>query len=107
MADYYINIFLDDEMAKKVEDAGLSGEITEIDGKKAVRVGMSAKEQKKIAKSFEDLTFDSSNACVLPEEANNILIGFIETMKTLDVMKAAIMKLYSPVAGKALRSKSF
>lgn len=106
MADYYINLFLDDEKIKKIEDAGLTGEIKEIDGKKAIQVGVTAKEQKKIAKSFPDLIFDSSNACVLPEQAENTLMNFISTMKTLDVMKVAIMKLYSPVAGKELRAKA-
>jgi hypothetical protein len=106
MADYYIDLFLDDEMIKKVEDAGLAGEIMEIDGKKAVQLGMTSKEQKKLVKSFQDLAFDSSNACVLPEQANDILMNFIVAMKTLDVMKVAIMKLYSPVAGKELRTKA-
>ena len=59
MADYYINLFLDDEKIKKVEDAGLEGEIRKIDGKKAIQVGVTAKEQKKLLKSFPDLTFDS------------------------------------------------
>ena len=106
MADYYVNLFLDEEKINKIQDAGLAGEIKDIDGKKAVQVGMTGKEQKKIAKSFPDLVFDSSNACVLPEQAENILMNFIATMKTLDVMKVAIMKLYSPVAGKELRTKA-
>jgi hypothetical protein len=106
MADYYVNLFLDDEKMKKIEDAGLAGQIKEIDGKKAVQVGVTEKEQKKIAKSFPDVTFDSSNACVLPEQAENVLFNFIAMMKTLDVMKVAIMKLYSPVAGKELRTKA-
>ena len=37
MADYYINIFLDDEKLKKIEEAGLAGEIKEIDGKNKCR----------------------------------------------------------------------
>jgi hypothetical protein len=106
MADYYIDLFLDDEKIKKLEGAGLAGEIREIDGKKAVRVGVTSKEQKKLVKSFPDLTFDSSNACVLPEQAENILMNLIVTMKTLDVMKGAIMKLYNPLSGKELRRAS-
>lgn len=105
MADYYINIFLDNEKIKKVEGAGLAGEIMNIDGKKAIQVGVTGKEQKKLVKSFPDLAFDSSNACVLPEQAENILLNLIVTMKTLDVMKGAIMKLYNPLSGKELRSK--
>ena len=77
MADYYINIFLNDENLKKVEDAGLADEVKEIDGKKAIQVGMSKKEQKKICKGFEDVTFDDSNACVLPDDAVNTLMDFI------------------------------
>ena len=107
MADYYINLFLDDEKIKKMECAGLAGEIREINDKKAVRVGVTGKEQKKLVKSFPYLTFDSSNACVLPEQAENILMNLIVAMKTLDVMKGAIMKLYNPLSGKDLRAKTF
>ncbi|MFA4915349.1 MAG: hypothetical protein WC560_01580 [Syntrophales bacterium] len=105
MADCYINVFLDDEKLKKIHGAGLGGEIKKIDGKKAVQVGLSSKEQKKLVKGFPGLDFDSSNACVLPEQAENILMDFIVNMKTLDVIKVAIMKLYNPLAGKDLRSK--
>ncbi len=92
---------------KKVEGAGLSGEIQEINGKKAIRVGVTAKEQKKLAKSFPDLTFDSSNAYVLPEQAENLVMNMIVSMKSLDVMKGAILKLYNPFAGKELLQKTF
>ena len=54
MADYYITICLDDEKIKKIEDAGLAGEIGEIDGKKAIQVGVTGKEQKKLVKGFPD-----------------------------------------------------
>jgi hypothetical protein len=107
MADYYINIFLDDEKIKKLEGVGLSGEMQEIDGKKAIRVGVTAKEQKKLAKSFPDLTYDASNACVLPEQAETLLMNMIVSVKSLDVMKAAILKLYNPFAGKELLQKTF
>jgi len=105
MEDYYINIVLDDEKFKKIESAGLTDQVKEIDGKKMIQVGVNQKEYKKISKSFPDITTDSSNAFVLPEGAENILMGFIVNMKTLDVMKAAIMKLYSPLAGKEIRSR--
>jgi hypothetical protein len=107
MADYYINLFLDDAKIKKIEEAGLASEIRDIGGKKAVQVGVTGKEQKKLVKSFPDLSFDSSNACVLPEQAENTLMTIIATMKTLDVMKGAIMKLYNPLAGKELRRAGF
>ncbi len=104
MADYWINIFLDDAKKKTIEGAGLADKIVEIDGKKAVQVEMSAKEQKKLVKGFSELTFDGSKACVLPGEAEAKLVGIIAEMKTLDVMKFAIMKLYNPLAGKAPRA---
>ena len=107
MADYYVNIFLDDEKLKNIEDAELADQIKEIDGKKAVQIEVNRKEQKKLIKGFPDLTFDSSNACVLPKEAENTLMSFVLDNKALDVMKYAIVKLYNPLAGKAIRSKVY
>lgn len=107
MADYYINIFLDEEKLKKIEDAGLAGEVREIDGKKAVQVGVTAKEHKKLLKGFPDLSPDASNAYVLPEKGETILMGIIVSAKSLDVMKAAILKLFNPFAGKELLQKTF
>jgi len=104
MGDYSINVFLKDEKLKKIEAAGMADKIVEIDGKKAVQVAMSQKDQKKLVKGFPGLKFDSKNACVLPPEAKDKLLGIITDMKTLDVMKFAIMKLYNPLAGKAPRS---
>jgi len=104
MAEYLINVFLDDQKSKKIEGAGLADKIVTIDGKKAVQVEMSGKEQKKLVKGFTDLKFDASNACVLPTDADSKLLDIICEMKTLDVMKFAIMKLYNPLAGKAPRS---
>jgi hypothetical protein len=105
MADYYVNIFLDAEKFKKIEDAGLADQVKESSGKKMVQVGVTEKEYKKICKSFPNLAVESSNAFVLPEQAENTLMGFIVNMKSLDVMKAAIMKLYSPLAGKEIRTR--
>ena len=107
MADYYITIFLDAEKSKKIEDAGLAGEIREIDSKKAIQVEVTAKEHKKLLKGFPDLTPDSSNAYVLPEQAENLLMNMIVSMKSMDVMKGAILKLYNPFAGKELLQKTF
>ncbi|NQT10774.1 MAG: hypothetical protein HQ573_06360 [Desulfobacteraceae bacterium] len=105
MADFYINIFLDDEKLKKIEGAGLSSEVKEIDGKKAIQVEVSKKEQKKLLKGFPDLTFDDSNACVLPEKGENILLNIILDIKMLDVMKVAIIKLYNPLAGRDISGR--
>jgi hypothetical protein len=104
MADYYININLDDEKLKGLEGVGLADKVVTIDGKKAIQVEMGQKEQKKLVKGFPGLTFDASNACVLPAEAETKLFNIVKDMKTLDVMKFAIMKLYNPLAGKAPRS---
>jgi hypothetical protein len=104
MADYLINVFLDDAKTKALEAAGLAGQVKELGGKKAIQVPLGEKEQKKLAKGFPDLAFDSSNACVLPPEAEAKLLDIIGQMKTIDVMKVAIMKLYNPLAGKAPRS---
>ena len=104
MADYYINVFLDDAKKTKIAGADLADQIVAIDGKEAVQVPMTAKEQKKLAKGFSDLAFDAANACILPSEAEDKLVGIIVETKTLDVMKFAIMKLYNPLAGKAPRS---
>ncbi len=105
MADYYINVFLDDEKLKQIEDAGLADEVQEIDGKKAVQVAVNRKEQKKLAKGFPDMSFDASNACVLPAEAEKTLLGFVTDNKSLDVMKFAILKLYNPLAGRGISGR--
>ncbi len=101
MADYYINIFLDGEKLKKVQDAGLASQVKEDGGKKLVQVLVNDKEYKKLVKNF---TFDDSNICVLPDEAETKLFNIVTDMKTLDVMKFAIMKIYNPLAGKAPRA---
>jgi len=105
MADFYINIFMDDAKQKQIEDAGLADQVKEIDGKKAVQVEVNKKEQKKLVKGFPGLTFDASNACVLPEGGENILMGFITANKSLDVMKFAILKLYNPLAGRGISGR--
>jgi hypothetical protein len=44
---------------------------------------------------------------VLPEQAENLLMNMIVSMKSMDVMKGAILKLYNPFAGKELLQKTF
>jgi hypothetical protein len=100
MADFFINVFLDDEKLKKIEAAELADQVIEIDGKKAIQVGMTKKDKKKLIKGFEGLAFDDSNACVLPKDGENTLLGIITDMKSVDVMKFAITKLYNPLAGR-------
>ena len=100
MSDFKINVFLNDEALKKAEELGLAGQVQEISGKKAFQVDMTKKDKKKLIKGFDDLTFDADNACELPEEANNTLMNIVWDMKSLDVMKFAITKLYNPLAGR-------
>ena len=107
MANYCINVFLDEEQQKKIEEAGLSDKIQEIEGKKAVQIAFGPKEHKKLMKAFPDLEFDASDACVLPDEAQQTLLDVISTTQTLDCMKIAIVKLYNPLAGKEIRSKVY
>ncbi|MFH0845227.1 MAG: hypothetical protein V1930_07095 [Pseudomonadota bacterium] len=107
MANCYINLFLDNEQETKIKDLGLGDQIKEIEGKKSVQVLMSDRDQKKLQKGYPGLEFDDSNACVLPENAEKTLMDIIFNVKSLDVMKFAITKLYNPLAGKGLRSKTF
>ena len=105
MADFCINIFLDEEQQKKIGEAGLGDQIREIEGKKAVQVSMTKKDQKKLKKGFPGLEFSETNECVLPDEPQTTLMDIILETKSVDVMKFAITKLYNPLAGKSLRSK--
>jgi len=105
--DYLITIYLDDERLKKLEEVGLGDKVKEIKGKKAIQVEVTAKEQKKLTKTFPDLKFDETNACILPKESEEMLFNMIVQMKTIDVMKVYILKAYSPLAGKEPRHKVF
>jgi hypothetical protein len=107
MADFYINVFMDADKQKRLEEVGLGDQIGEIEGKKAVQIGVTKKEHKKLVKGFPGLEFDASNACVLPEAGEKTLMDIITSTKTLDCMKVAITKLYNPLAGKDLRTKTF
>jgi hypothetical protein len=100
MSDFKINVFLNDEAVKKAQELKLADQVQEINGKKAFQIDMTKKDKKKLIKGFEDLTFDVDNACELPEEANTTLMDIVWDMKSLDVMKFAITKLYNPLAGR-------
>ena len=107
MGQYCVSIFLDAEQESKIQDAGLGDQILEIEGKKAVKVPVGDKEHKKLLKAFPDLKFDAGDACVLPDPGAKTLFDVICSSKTLDCMKVALSKLYNPLAGKELRSKTF
>ena len=100
MADCYVNVFLDDEKLKKIEEVGLAEEVKDVEGKKAIQVAMTKKDKKKLQKGFKDLSFDDSDTCVLPEDGEQTLLDIILEMKSVDVMKFAITKLYNPLAGR-------
>jgi hypothetical protein len=100
MADAYINLILNDERIKKLDEIGLADNIKDIGGNKVIQVEMTKKDQKKLQKGYEGLTFDASNACVLPEKGDQILWKIITDMKSVDVMKFAITKLYNPLSGR-------
>jgi hypothetical protein len=105
MSEYCVNVFLNEEEQKKIKELGLGDQIQDIGGKKGVKVAMGTKDLKKLQKGFPDLVFDSDDACELPDEASAKLVDIILELKTTDVMKFAITKLYNPLAGKAPRSK--
>ena len=105
MADFYINLFLDDEAVKKIGEVGLGDEVKEIDGKKAVQVGITKKDKKKLGKGFPDMKFNDDNTCILPDEGAEKLLNIILEMKSLDVMKFAITKLYNPLAGRGISGR--
>jgi len=100
MAECCINIFLDDEKMKKIQEAGLADKVKDIQGKQAIQVCMTEKDQKKLLKGYKDLAFDAENACVLPEDADKTLFNIILEMKSVDIMKYAITKLYNPLKGR-------
>ena len=105
MDEGMINIFLDDDKLKKLDDLGLAEDIKEVDGKKVIQIPVSKKDKKKLAKGIKELEFDSSGNCVLPKEKEDILFNLIIELKTLDVIKVFTMKVYNPLAGKEVRSK--
>jgi len=105
MANYCVNIFLDEEIQKKLEDCGLGDQIKDIEGKKAVQVPLGRADLKKIQKKFPDVSFDDSNACVLPDDASKTIVDVILGTETVECMKVAITKLYNPLEGKPIRSK--
>ncbi len=104
MAAYSINIFLNDEKLTKIEAAQMADQVKEIDGKKAIQVPFTDKEHKKLMKGFPNLVFNAANSCTIPETPENILFDIVINMKTVEVMKFAIMKIYNPLAGKPIRS---
>ena len=103
--DYLINVFLDDEKIKKLEEAGLGDHITEAAGKKAIKVTLPQKNQRKFGKAFAKAVLNDQTGEVdgFPEDAANLLFDVVIENKQMDVMHLFLMKAYKPLAGKALR----
>jgi len=103
--DYIVKIVLDDEKIKKLEEAGLGGHITEVDGKKAIKVTLPQKNQRKFAKAFPNAALNDQTAEVddFQEDASNLLFDVVIENKTVEVMHLFLMKAFKPLAGKELR----
>ena len=104
--DYLIKISPDDEKIKKLEEAGLGDHITEVGGKKVIKVTLPQKNQRKFGKAFPMAVLNDQTGEVdgLPEDAANLLFDVVIENKTVEVMHLFLMKAFKPLAGKALRS---
>jgi len=104
--DYLIKISLDDEKIKKLEDAGLGDHITEVGGKKVIKVTLPQKNQRKFGKAFAKAVLNDQTGEVddFPEDAANLLLDVVIENKTVEVMHLFLLKAFKPLAGKALRS---
>jgi hypothetical protein len=104
--DYLIKISLDDEKIKKLEEAGLGNHITELAGKKVIKVTLPQKNQRKFGKAFPKAVLHDQTGEVddFPEDAADLLFDVIIENKTTEVMHLFLMKAFKPLAGKALRS---
>jgi hypothetical protein len=105
--DYLINVFLDDEKIKKLQEAGLGDHITEVAGKKVIEVTLPQKNQRKFSKAFPKATLNDQTGEVVdfPEDAANLLFDVIIENKMLDVMHLFLMKAFKPLEGKPLRAR--
>ena len=87
-ANYFVNIFLDEEKLKKLEGAGLADQVKEIQGKKAIQVAASQKDKKKLEKAYK-INFEGDQT-TLPKEGEDMLFDMIIENQTLDIMKVLI-----------------
>ncbi len=104
--DYLIKISLDDENIKKLEEAGLGDHITDVGGKKVIKVTLPQKNQRKFGKAFAKAILNDQTGEVddFPEDAANLLLDVVIENKTVEVMHLFLLKAFKPLAGKALRS---
>ena len=105
--DYLINVFLDDDKIKKLEEAGLGEHITEVDGKKAITVTLPQKNQRKFSKAFPKTVLNDQTGEVegFPEDAANLLFDVIIENEQMEVMHLFLVKAYNPLAGIPLRTR--
>lgn len=105
--DYLINVFLDDEKIKKLQEAGLGDHITEVAGKKVIEVTLPQKNQRKFSKAFPKATLNDQTGEVVdfPEDAANLLFDVIIENKTVEVMHLFLLQAFKPLEGKPLRAR--
>lgn len=105
--DYLINVFLDDEKVKKLQEAGMGDHITEVAGKKIIKVTLPQRNQRKFSKAFPEVILNEQTGEVVdfPEDAANLLFDVITENKMLDVMHLFLMKAFKPLAGRPLRTR--
>lgn len=105
--DYLINIFLDDEKIKKLEEAGLGDHITEVAGKKAIKIILPQKNQRKFSKAFPNTILNEQSGEVdnFPEDAANLLFDLIIETKAVEVIHLFLAKAFDPLAGRPLRTR--
>jgi len=105
--DYLIKVFLDDEKIGKFEEAGLGNHITEAAGKKAIKVTLPQKNQRKFSKAFPKAVLNDQTGEVddFPEDSANLLFDVIIENKMMDVMHLFLMKAFKPLAGTPLRTR--
>lgn len=105
--DFLINVFLDDDKIKKLEEAGLGEHLTEVDGKKAITVTLPQKNQRKFSKAFPKAILNEQTVEVddFPEDAANLLFDLIIETKTVEVIHLFLMQAFKPLAGRPLRTR--
>ena len=99
--DYAIKITLDDEKIKKLEEAGLGGNIKD----KVLEVPMPQKNKRKFVKTFPKVVLNDETGEIsdFPEESVDLLVDTIAENKMLEVMHFFLMKAFKPLAGKEIR----
>jgi len=105
--DYLINVFLDDDKIKKLEESGLGEHITEVGGKKVITVTLPQKNQRKFGKAFPKTVLNDQTGEVdgFPEDAASLLFDVVIENKTVEVMHLFLMKAFKPLAGRPLRTR--